>query len=214
MNKNLTEMIFILDMSGSMEPLTDDTIGGYNSLLKKQKESEGEANVTTVLFNDEYVLLHDHVPIQEANLISREEYIPCGMTAMLDAIGKTIDSTKARIKKMEEDEKPGTVIFSIITDGMENASWEYKLQAVQKLIKKQREKGWIFTFIGANIDNIQVSDDLGIDRSYSRSYTSSSAGTSSVYSSLSAAVSYSRSSAARTGSVDEAAIQSELDKIE
>ena len=169
MNKNLTELVYILDMSGSMRPLTSDTIGGYNTLLNQQKKLGEEnpamrANVTTVLFDDRYILLHDRTDIRDVPDITDREYVPLGMTAMLDAIGRTLVSVGQKLAAMPEEERPGLVSVTIITDGQENASTEYTWKQVQAMIKEQREKySWVFSFIGANIDVAHVSDDLGID---------------------------------------------------
>lgn len=193
MNKNLTEMVFILDMSGSMLGLREDTIGGYNSLIEEQKKQEGDANITTVLFDDRYIMLHDRVDIKSVNELTDKEYSPRGMTAMLDAVGRTIVSVGEKLAAMPEEERPGNVVVTIITDGLENASHEYTWNAVQSMIKEQREKyNWVFTFIGANIDVKRVSNDLGIDARLSKSYSATKTGTSSVYSAMSKAVSYTR----------------------
>lgn len=195
MRNDLTELVFILDMSGSMSPLRDDTIGGYNTLLDEQKKSDGDAVVTTILFDDRYIVLHDREPIRNVNLLTDKEYAPLGTTAMLDAVGKTINSVGQKLAAMEEKDRPGNVIVTIITDGMENASKEFSWNTVKNLITEQRDKySWTFTFIGANIDNIKVSDDLGIDRKLSKKYTASKMGTQSVYSALSTAYSKQRQS--------------------
>lgn len=122
MNQNLTEMIFILDRSGSMESLTEETIGGFNSLIEKQKEEPGEARITTILFDDKYELLHDHTPVQEIQRLTRKEYYARGCTALLDAVGLTIDRVGGRLAETPEEERPGRVVMVITTDGYENAS--------------------------------------------------------------------------------------------
>lgn len=193
MNNNLTEMVFILDMSGSMVNLTSDTIGGYNSLINEQRKQPGEANITTVLFDHRYNLLHDRISIKDVPELTTKEYMPSGMTAMLDAVGMTIMSIGQKLNNTPEEERPGSVVVTIITDGMENSSKEYTWKQVQSMIKEQREKyNWVFTFIGANIDVAKVSNDLGIDARLSKSYTASKTGTSTVYSAMSKAVSYTR----------------------
>ena len=190
MNKNLTELIYILDMSGSMRHLTDDTIGGYNSLLSEQRKlgkenPELRANVTTVLFDDRYILLHDRADIRTVPDITDREYKPTGMTAMLDAIGRTLVSVGAKLAAMPEEERPGLVSVTIITDGMENASREYDWDEIHRMITEQREKySWVFSFIGANIDVEKTGDQLGIDRRMSRRYTASARGTASVFASV------------------------------
>lgn len=186
MKQDLTELVFILDMSGSMSHLTSDTIGGYNSLLEEQKKQEGDALVTTILFDDRYIVLHDRVPLKDVKPLTDKEYRPLGCTAMLDAVGKTINSVGTNLANTPEDERAGTVMVTIITDGMENASKEYSWQSVQDMIKHQREKyNWIFSFIGANIDVQKVSGNLGIDGRLAKCYTASKAGTDSVYKAMS-----------------------------
>lgn len=193
MDKNLSELVFILDMSGSMYKLTNDTIGGYNSLLKEQRAQKGEANITTVLFDDRYIMLHDGVDIKDVEDITEKEYQPYGMTAMLDAVGKTISKIDQKIASLDEEKRPGNVVVTIITDGYENASQEYDWKSVQSMIKDHREKNdWIFTFIGANIDTQEISDRMGIDKKLAKSYTHNARGTDSVYRSVSHSVSYSR----------------------
>lgn len=212
MNKNLTEMVFIIDMSGSMHDLTSDTIGGYNSLIAEQKKQDGDANVTTVLFDDRYILLHDNVNIKKISNLTDKEYYPRGTTAMLDAVGMTIASVGNRLANTSEEERPATVMVTIITDGYENASKEYTWERVQSMIKEQREKySWIFTFIGANIDTKKVSEDLGIDSRLAKSYTANKVGTDSVYKAMSKTVTYSRSvsSQKHSGSLDD----TDIDKL-
>lgn len=198
MNNNLTEMVFILDMSGSMSDLASDTIGGYNSLIEEQKKQAGDANITTVLFDDRYIILHDRVDIKKVNPLTSSEYCPRGLTAMLDAVGRTINSIGEKLAATPEAERPGNVVVTIITDGYENSSKEYTWKAVQDMIKEQREKySWVFTFIGANIDTKTVSESLGIDARLAKSYTANKVGTDSVYKTMSKAVSYTRSASAR-----------------
>ena len=140
MNDNLTELVFILDMSGSMSPLTDDTIGGYNSLLKKQKDQHGDANITTVLFDDRYMMLHDGESIENVKNLTNKEYVPWGTTAMLDAVGKTIAHIDHKMKCIPEEKRAGKVFVTIMTDGMENASREYSWESVQSMIKEKKRK--------------------------------------------------------------------------
>ena len=192
MDNNLTQLVYILDMSGSMSALRDDTIGGYNALLDKQKElgkenNELKARVTTVLFDDRYILLHDGVDINDVQHITSREYAPFGMTALYDAIGRTIHHVGEQLAAMPEEERPALVSVTIITDGQENASREYNQHAVRNMIKEQRDKySWVFSFIGANIDVDKAGDELGIDRKMSKGYTASRVGTASVYDSISA----------------------------
>ena len=208
MNNNLTEMIFILDMSGSMSSLREDTIGGYNTLLEEQKKQDGDANVTTVLFDNEYILLHDRKPISEVENLTANDYCPRGTTAMLDAVGMTITSVGQKLANMPEEERPGNVVVTIITDGMENASKEYTWNQIQSMIKEQREKySWIFTFIGANIDVQKVSDSMGIDSRFAKSYTANKVGTDSLYKSMSKTMSYTREMRMKNASIDDMAVE-------
>lgn len=193
MDKNLSELVFILDMSGSMGPLRNDTIGGYNTLLEEQRKQEGEANITTIVFNRDYVLLHDRDDIKNVKDLTPQDYCPCGGTAMLDAVGIAIDSLKHRIEAMPEGKKPGNVVVTIVTDGYENCSKEYNWGQIQSMIKEQREQhDWLFTFIGANIDTMKVSQKMGIDPRLAKKYTASKEGTESVYGAVSKSMNYSR----------------------
>ena len=220
MNSNLTELVYILDMSGSMGPLAQDTIGGYNSLLAEQKKLGQEnpalqANVTTVLFDDRYILLHDRANIRDVPDITDKEYVPRGMTAMLDAIGRTLVSVGQNLAAMPEEERPGLVSVTIITDGCENASKEYRWDVVQQMIKEQREKySWVFSFIGANIDVEKTSDELRIDRKMSKKFTASKAGTASVFASITKGTTVMRKMAGATQASREDAMAEALDAIE
>lgn len=190
MKKNLTEMVFILDRSGSMSHLTSDTIGGFNSMIGNQKNEEGEAFVTTVLFDDEYELLHDHVNIQDIKPITNKEYYARGCTALLDAIGKTINSIGNRLSDTPEDERPEKIIFVITTDGFENASREFTKQKVKEMIEHQQSKySWVFMFLGANMDAVGEATSYGIASSHAHTYTASSAGTESVYTAMASTMS-------------------------
>lgn len=190
MNYNLTELVYILDMSGSMAPLAKDTIGGYNSMIEQQKKLNAEkpgmkANVTTVLFDDRYILLCDRADLDTVPEMTHKEYVPTGMTAMLDAIGRTVVGVGQKLAAMPEAERPGLVSVTIVTDGYENASKEYTWIAIRNMIKEQRDKySWVFSFVGANIDVDKTADDLGIDGAFAASYTASEAGVESVYMSM------------------------------
>ncbi len=190
--KNLKkmELVFILDRSGSMSGLESDTIGGFNSVLEKQrKDKTGQINVTTALFDNEYELLHNKIPIQQVKPLTEKEYFVRGSTALLDAIGKTISQVKAEQNKLNDKEKSGKVLFVIITDGMENASKEYTINAVKKLISEQKEKeNWEFLFLGANIDAIKTAESFGIEKSRAAQYKSDSIGTQNNYKSINNAV--------------------------
>ena len=181
------ELVFILDRSGSMGGLESDTIGGYNSmLLKQKKEKTGKVSVTTVLFDDQYELLYNQVPIEKVSPMTEEEYYVRGSTALLDAIGKTVMQVKANQDKKEIKDK---VLFVIITDGMENASREYRVEQVKKLIEERKEKdNWEFLFLGANIDAIGAAKDLGIDSSRAVRFKSDKKGTAKNYEVLNEAI--------------------------
>ena len=182
MNKNLTEMIFIMDRSGSMQNLVSDTIGGYNSMIDKQRDEDGEASVTTVLFDDQYEVLFDNVDIKKVSELTNKEYYARGMTALLDAIGKTINQVEARHSNSVDSAAPSKTVVVIITDGMENASKEYKLSTVKAMIEKQKKEfGWEFVFMGANIDAISVAGSMGIDASRAANYHADGVGTATNF---------------------------------
>lgn len=167
-------MIFILDRSG----LEKDTIGGYNSLLAKQRKETGEAVITTVLFDDKYKMLHDRVAIGEIKDITDKEYFARGMTGLLDAVGKTINHVGNRHKNAIDSEVPDKTIVAIITDGQENASREYSLAQVKHMIERQKEKyGREFLFLGANIDAVSVAADIGISADRAVKYEADGMGT-------------------------------------
>lgn len=218
MKKNLTEMVFILDRSGSMSSLTSDTIGGFNSMIESQKKEDGEAFVTTVLFDDKYELLHDHIDIQEVKELTNKEYFARGMTALLDAVGKTINSIGARLANTEEEKRPEKVIFVITTDGFENASIEFTKAKVKEMIEHQQEKySWTFMFLGANMDAVGEAASLGIKTDFARTYTATAQGTSSVYTSLSSAMSFMRDvdfDATAVNSVSYKAVMDSLNEVE
>ncbi len=181
MNMNLTEIIFLLDRSGSMAGLENDTIGGFNSFIGRQSKHEGETMVTTVLFDDEYEVLWHGIDARHARL-SENEYYVRGTTALLDAVGKTILEVGQRLSRTEEDNRPGKVIFVITTDGMENASYEFSYQKVKGLIKNQKDKyNWEFIFMGANIDSAKEAENIGIDREYSYKFNASESGIKDMY---------------------------------
>jgi von willebrand factor type A domain-containing protein len=181
------ELVFILDRSGSMGGLESDTIGGYNSMLSKQKkEKTGKVSVTTVLFDDQYELLYNQIPIEKVSPMTEEEYYVRGSTALLDAIGKTVMQVKSNQDKKEIKDK---VLFVIITDGMENASREYRTEQVKKLIEERKEKdNWEFLFLGANIDAIGAAQNIGIDSSRAVRFKSDKKGTVKNYEVLNEAI--------------------------
>lgn len=176
--KNLTEVVFILDRSGSMEGLESDTIGGFNSMINKQNATEADVYVTTVLFNSESVVIHDRVSIKEIKPLDEEVYRVGGMTALLDAIGSTIKHISKEQKNAPKEQRPNKTLFVIITDGMENASKVYSYEKIKNMIEKRKEKNsWEFIFLGANIDAINVAGRIGIRRNRAANYHADRRGT-------------------------------------
>ncbi len=196
MRKNLTEIVFILDRSGSMSGLEADTIGGYNSLIEKQKKEEGEAIVSTVLFDDTQEVLHDRVDLEKMKPITDKEYYVRGCTALLDAVGGAIHHIGNVHKYAREEDRPEKTLFIITTDGMENSSRRYTYDKVKKMVERQKSKyGWEFLFLGANIDAIEVAGRFGIGADRAVNYECDSIGTEVNYKVLSKAVSRVRASA-------------------
>lgn len=195
MKKGMTELVFILDRSGSMSGLESDTIGGYNALLEKQKKETGEAVITTVLFDDRYELLHDRINLRGIEPITDKEYYVRGSTALLDAVGKTINKIGNVQKHTAENERAEHVLFVITTDGMENASREFTQEKVRKMIEHQKSKyGWEFIFLGANMDAAETAEQFGICADRSANYNSDSEGTLLNYDVISETVSCLRAS--------------------
>lgn len=189
MKKDLTELVFILDRSGSMSGLESDTIGGYNAMLKEQSKMDGEVVVTTVLFDDAYELLHDRINLRGVKPITSKEYFVRGSTALLDAVGKTIQKMINVQRNTSDDEKAEKVLFVITTDGMENASREYSYAKLKAMIEHQKSKyGWEFIFLGANIDAVQEAERFGIDQSRAAQYHNDQAGIALNYRAVSAAI--------------------------
>ena len=176
MKNQTTEIVFVLDRSGSMEGLEADTIGGFNSTIKAQKMMEGEAFVTTVLFDDKIETLNDRISLDKIEPMTQKQYFVRGCTALLDAVGQTITHIKGIHKYAREEDVPEKTIFIITTDGMENASREYSYSKVKELISEQTKKGWEFIFLGANIDVGATADDLGISRAKARKFKATSDG--------------------------------------
>ena len=186
----MTELVFILDRSGSMYGLEQDTIGGFNSMLEKQRSESGEAYVTTVLFDNRVELLHDRLPMQQVPPMTDKNYTVRGSTALLDAVGSTIKHIANIHKYAHPDHKPARTLFVIITDGMENASRDYTYDKVKQMITHEQEKyGWEFLFLGANIDAAAEGARFGISADRSVTYKSDSEGTALNYEVLSDAVS-------------------------
>lgn len=189
MEKGLTELVFILDKSGSMGGLESDTIGGYNSMLEKQRAVEGECHITTVLFDNNYELLHDRIDIKAVSPITEKEYAVGGSTALLDALGRTIHKIGNAQKHTADDYRAEKVMFIIITDGEENSSRKYSADKVKAQIERQKEKyGWEFIFLGANIDAVQTAGRFGIGADRAVDYLADSEGTSLNFTVMNAAV--------------------------
>ena len=189
MKKNLTEIVFILDRSGSMAGLEADTIGGFNAMIEKQKRESGEAFVSTVLFDNESEVIHDRCDLQKIAPLTRREYYVRGCTALLDAVGGAIHHIGNVHKYAREEDRPEKTLFIITTDGMENASQKYTYGKVRSMIERQQEKyGWEFIFLGANIDAAKEAARYGIREDHAANYHADSAGTAVIYEAMNEAV--------------------------
>ena len=190
MKNNITELVCILDRSGSMSGLESDTIGGFNSLIAKQKREDGACFVSTVLFDTECNVLHDRVPIERISQMTASDYVPGGCTALLDALGGAIHHIGNIHKYAREEDVPEHTIFVITTDGLENASKHYTSARVKRMIKRQKERyGWEFIFLAANIDAVETAEHIGISRNRAANYRADGEGTASMFSVMSKAVS-------------------------
>ena len=199
MKKGLTEIIFILDKSGSMFPTINDTIGGFNATIEKQKNIEGECLVSTVLFNEHSKVLHDRVDLKNINELTKKEYDVNGCTALLDAIGDAIHHIKNVHKYIREEDRPEKTMFIITTDGMENASRKYNYNNIKAMIEAQKENGWEFIFLGANIDAYEEGRKFGISEDCICDYSQDKEGINIQYSRISNAMSQVR----RNGKVED-----------
>jgi uncharacterized protein YegL len=189
MRKNLTEIVFILDRSGSMAGLEGDTFGGFNGMLEKQRQEEGEAYVSTVLFDNESSVIHDRLPLDRVPRLTAREYYVRGCTALLDAVGSAISHIATVHKYAREEDRPEKTLFVITTDGMENASRRYTYEKVRSLIEKQkREYGWEFLFLGANIDAAREAARFGIHPDRAVDYRADRRGTRVIYETVSETV--------------------------
>lgn len=185
MKKGLTELVFILDRSGSMRGLENETIGGFNSMIEKQREIDGDCQVTTVLFDTEYELIHDRVDIRKISDLTNRQYYVRGATALLDAVGQTVDNIGNLLKNTAEELRPEKVIFVITTDGEENSSRNYSHTKIKEMIERQQTKyGWTFLFLAANIDTIQVASSIGISPKDCVSYSADFEGVRQCYMSM------------------------------
>ena len=182
MKKNLTEMVFILDRSGSMSGLEADTIGGFNGMIERQKKEEGEALVSTVLFSNESKVIHDRVALDKIEPLTDKQYYVGGCTALIDAIGGAIHHIGNVHKYARDEDRPERTIFVITTDGMENASHRYTSDQVKAMVERQKEKyGWEFLFLGANIDAVETAARIGIRRDRAVNYNCDPIGQARVY---------------------------------
>lgn len=170
MNAELTELVFILDRSGSMNGLENDTIGGFNGMISRQKAEGEKVNVTTVLFDDEVEIIHDRFPIDIVEPLSDKDYFVRGCTALLDAVGQSIHKIENMQKHLPDAHKAGKVIFVITTDGLENSSVEYSYKDIKRMIEARKEDGWEFLFLGANIDAAKEAERIGIARERAVTY--------------------------------------------
>lgn len=198
MKKNLTELVMILDRSGSMAGLEGDTIGGYNAMLARQRELDGEVIVSTVLFDDRIDVIHDRLPMDRVPQMTEKEYYVRGCTALLDAVGGAIHHIANVHKYAREEDRPEKTIFVITTDGMENASKQYSYEKVRRMVEKEKEKyGWEFLFLGANMDAIAVAGRFGIGEDRAVTYEADCEGTELNYRVVSETVGKMRSATCR-----------------
>lgn len=195
MQKDLTEIVFILDRSGSMSGLESDTIGGFNAMIEKQKKADGKALISTVLFDHVSTVLHDRVPLERVEPMTDRDYTVRGSTALLDAIGGAIRHIANVHKYAREEDRPMHTLFVITTDGMENASRNYDIETVRRMIRRQKKQGWEFLFLGANIDAVKTAGSFGIGADRAVNYHADQAGTQLNYEVLSDAICSVRASA-------------------
>jgi uncharacterized protein YegL len=188
LNNNITEIVFILDRSGSMSGLEKDTIGGFNAMIEKQKKQDGKAYVSTVLFDHESVVLHDRLPLEQIKPMTEDDYTVRGCTALLDAIGGAVKHIGNIHKYARPEDVPEHTMFVITTDGLENASRKYNSRDIKRLIESKKEEGWEFLFIGANIDAIETANDYGISADRAVNYNAYSQGTGVVFEAVSETV--------------------------
>ena len=188
LNNNITEIVFILDRSGSMSGLEKDTIGGFNAMIENQKKQDGKAYVSTVLFDHESVVLHDRLPLEQIKPMTEDDYTVRGCTALLDAIGGAVKHIGNIHRYARPEDVPEHTMFVITTDGLENASRKYNSRDIKRLIESKKEEGWEFLFIGANIDAIETANDYGISADRAVNYNADSQGTGVVFEAVSETV--------------------------
>ena len=197
-NNNTTEMVFILDRSGSMSGLEGDTIGGFNATIEKQKRLDGKAFVTNVLFDNVSETLHDRVPLEKIMPMTGNDYFVRGCTALLDAVGMAIEHIETIHKYIREEDVPEHTVFVITTDGYENASQKFDSNTVKRMVKEKTDKcGWEFIFLGANIDAVKTAGGLGIKADNAANYTASGDGVASTYEAMDEAIHCLRANRAR-----------------
>lgn len=181
MNRDLTEIVSIIDRSGSMQSIKQDAIGGFNSFVAEQRRQPGTAKITVVLFNHDYELLYENAPPNDVAL-DEQNYVPAGTTAMLDAIGRTIDDVGERLSNTAEAERPGLVLVAILTDGLENASKDYSYSRVAEMIEHQKSKySWEFVFLAANQDAVTAAQRIAIDPQRAVNFAATAAGTDQAF---------------------------------
>lgn len=203
MKKGLTELVLILDRSGSMQGLEEDTIGGFNAMIEKQKNEPGDALVSTIFFDDVSEIIHDRIPVREVPTMTRKEYSVRGCTALLDAIGGAVHHIGNIHKYARPEDVPEHTLFVITTDGMENASRHYRLEQIREMISlRKKDSGWEFLFLGANIDAIKTAADFGIDADHAANYLADDEGTVLTYEAVSDAISDVRCCAAGSAPLD------------
>ena len=191
--KDYSEIVVIVDRSGSMQAIREDAIGGFNTFLEEQKKVPGSANLTLVLFNHEYQLVHSAVPLDNVKALDSATYIPGGTTALLDAVGRTIDDIGKRLSETADADRPNKVIVAILTDGLENASKDYKRERISEMISHQRDKyKWEFFFLAANQDAIQSGTSIGVAVANTMSFAATPDGTKTAYRGMSNSVTRSR----------------------
>ena len=189
MNKTTAELIFILDRSGSMAGLEEDTIGGFNAMLEKQKHQPGKAWISTILFDHETKTVHDRLPLEQVPPLGKEDYQVRGSTALMDALGETVNRIMAVHSCLSPQDRPEKTLFIITTDGKENASRRYSAREIRRLIEAQKEAGWEFLFLGANIDALETAERFGIQKDHAVNFCSDSRGTALNYRAVGDAVS-------------------------